>query len=199
MAEHSASTISSDPYSVISPRVSASISTTYEELPDGIEGTFRSLDAMAECVRGEIPPDYSGYLDPAIKSFAGQLTKQARGNDRGEMAALYDFVAHRIVYIEHPPNEQVCQDAMRTIQIGSGDCVSKSVLLATLLLARGIPARFVAQYTGDSDQYSHVYVEGQTRAGEWLALDPVASDKPIGWTQPLPGDGFETTWPIFKG
>ena len=180
------------------PRPAASISTTYEELPDGIDGTFRSLDAMAECVRGEIPPDYSGYLDPAIKSFADQLTKQARGNDRGEMEGLFDFVAHRIVYIEHPPNEQVCQDALRTIQIGSGDCVSKSVLLATLLLARNIPARFVAQYTGDSDQYSHVYVEGQTRAGEWLALDPVASDKPVGWTQPLPADGFETTWNVFR-
>jgi|SRR5215510_122541 len=197
MAEHSAYNQAGGPYS-ITPRVSAPISTNYEELPDGVEGTFRSLDAMAECVRGEVGPDYSGFLDPKIRDFADRLTWRARGSDQDEIAALYDFVAHRITYVEHPPNEQVCQDALRTIQIGSGDCVSKSVLLATLLLARNIPARFVAQYTGDSDMYSHVYVEAQMRDGAWLALDPVASDKPIGWSQPLPADGFETTWPIFQ-
>jgi len=193
-ANQGALSTTNNPNPVI-PRPAAPISTTYETLPDGVEGTFRSLDAMAECVRGEIPPDYSGYLDPKIRDFADRLTLRAQ-SDREEIAALYDFVAHRLAYIEHPPNEQVIQDGLRTIQIGSGDCVSKSVLLATLLLARGIPARFVAQYTGDVDQYSHVYVEAQTRAGEWLALDPVASDKPMGWTQPLPADGFETTWKI---
>src|SRR5215470_1738618 len=156
MAEHSAYNQASDSYS-ITPRVSAPISTAYEELPDGVEGTFRSLDAMAQCVRGEIGPDYSGYQDMAIQQIASHLTSRASGSQRAEIDALYDFGAHRISYIEHPPNEQVCQDALRTIQIGSGDCVSKSVLLATLLLARGIPARFVAQYTGDSDMYSHVY------------------------------------------
>src|SRR5215469_14596121 len=108
MAERSAQLQASDPYS-ITPRASASISTAYEELPDGVEGTFRSLDAMAECVRGEVPPDYSGYLDPVIREFADRLTWRARGNDREEMAALYDYTARSLPYIEHPPNQQVVQ------------------------------------------------------------------------------------------
>jgi transglutaminase-like putative cysteine protease len=179
-------------------RTAASFATTYESLPDGEEGTFRSLDAMAEAVRGEVPPDFSGYTDPAVIRFADQLVGNASGDERAEMAALYDYVAHRLAYIEHPPEQQTIQDALRTIQIGSGDCVSKSVLLATLLLARDIPARFVGQYTSDSSGYSHVYVEAQLPDGNWYPLDPVASDKPMGWTQPLCDDCFETTWDLFK-
>lgn len=170
--------------------------TTYEELPDGAAGTFRSLEAMAQATRGEIPPDFSGYTDPAIQIAAESLTVNSHGLDESEASALFDFVAHSIKYIDHPPNAQVVQDALRTIQIGSGDCVSKSVLLATLLLARGIPARFVAQYPDDSQMYSHVYVEAQM-SGHWFPLDPVASDKPMGWSQPLPDGGFETMYEIF--
>lgn len=173
------------------------ITTQFEYLPDGHAGTFRALEGMAQAVRGEIGPDFSGFNDPAVQQFAAQLTRAAHGSDRDEIAALYDFTAHRIKYLEHPKDQQVIQDALRTIQIGSGDCVSLSVLLATLLLARGIPARLVAQYTGDEDQYSHVYVEAQMRDGAWFPLDPVASDKPMGWRQPLCDGCFETTQEIF--
>jgi len=168
-------------------------------LADGSAGTFQTLDAMARAVRGEIPPDYSGVEDEFNISAAHRICALSPDhNQRAQIAALFDFCVHKINYLEHPINQQVCQDARRTIEIGSGDCVSKSVLLATLLACLGYQSQFVAQCL-DGDDYSHVYCEVLLSDGTWLALDPVASDKPMGWRQPKLDGGFETSWPIFGG
>lgn len=161
-----------------------------EEYPlaDGCAGTYQALDAMAQAVRGEIPPDYSGLNDPYIINFAQKL---------GSVRAMFDYAAHRVAYIHHPPHAQVVQDARRTIEIGSGDCVSKSVLLASLLASQGYQPYFIAQYPSDNTGFSHVYVAMIDEQGQELRLDPVASDKPMGWSQSLPMGGFELEWHIF--
>jgi transglutaminase-like putative cysteine protease len=168
----------------------------YRPLAEGSLGTFQSLDAMKASVLGGVPPDYSGYLDEWNRGAAEKICAGVPGqDDRAQIGALFNYVAHSIKYVPHPLNQQRVQDCRRTLEIGSGDCVSKSVCLATLLACLGHTSRFVAQCL-DSDSYSHVYVECQTVEG-WLALDCVAEDKPIGWFQPVPDGGFETTWPIF--
>lgn len=169
----------------------------YRPLAEGSSGTFESLDAMRAAVLGQIPPDYSGYLDEwnirAAEKICANVPDQ---NPRAQIAALFNYVAHTIKYLPHPIGQQRVQDCRRTLELGSGDCVSKSVCLATLLACLGHTSRFVAQCP-DGDSYSHVYVECQLADGIFLALDPVAEDKPIGWSQPLPDGGFETTCEIF--
>lgn len=163
----------------------------------GTAGTFQTLDAMARCVRGEISPDFCGYQKKEIVRFAHGLIANAKDSQQ-EIEALFNYAAKQIAYESHPIDQQVVQDACQTIQLKKGDCVSKSVLLATLLASMDYDTRFIAQYWDDAQLYSHVYVEAfDKQLMNWIALDPVASDKPIGWTQSLPDGGFETPYDIF--
>lgn len=176
------------------PAVSHSIE--YRSLPDGDGATFVTLDAMKDAVLGRIGPDYSGYRDGFVCGAAANICAKSPGlSARAQIAALFNFVTHQIKYEPHPLNQQTLQDARRTIEIGSGDCVSKSVLLATLLACLGHQPYFIAQWVS-GDEASHVYV-ALSLDGEELRLDPVASDKPMGWSQPTLDGGFELPWEIF--
>jgi transglutaminase-like putative cysteine protease len=183
-------------WSLANAAINTEPETIYLPLSDGPEGTFESLEWMARAVRGEVPPHYSGYLDDYNRWAAQKITGRLSGAiGRSEIAALFDYVSHRLKYESHPFNQQTIQDCRRTLEIGSGDCVSKSVCLATLLASFGCPVRFVAQ-SPDCREYTHVYVEAFLD-GQWVALDPVAEDQPMGWRQPLPDGGCETPWEIF--
>lgn len=171
-------------------------SIAYVLLADGSEGTYQTLDAMAVCVRGECSPHFSGCHSEEIRRKAESIVKGVPGqNADGEIKALFDFVRDKITYRKHPINQQRLQDCQRTLDAGSGDCVSKSVCLATLLAALGYEPRLVAQCL-DGEEYTHVYVEVFTDMG-WFPLDPVAEKQPMGWTQPLPETGHETIQTIF--
>jgi transglutaminase-like putative cysteine protease len=177
------------------PAVSRSYPTDYQVLSHGDGATFQTLDAMAQAVLTGLAPEYVGYQDPTINRAANQIAGFGQ-NSRNQIAALFDFAARQIRYVEHPFNVQVIQDAKRTMEIGSGDCVSLSVLLATLLASLNFHPRFVAQWP-DGQSASHVYVEVLLDGDNWLALDAVASDKPIGWRQQTLDGGFECPWEIF--
>lgn len=159
---------------------------------------------MRSAVRGEGAPDYSGYRDPWIKEFVNRILQNAhakRGSIDGAYAIFY-FVRDIIDYFDHPASEQVVQDARRTIEIGHGDCVSQSVLLATLLTAAGYCSRFAVQMSSISDGYNHVYID-LIYDDQIIALDPIADSKegrPLGspgWSQLIPDGGFETTFMVF--
>ena len=182
---------------IAAPPVSPSIE--YRPLPDGDGATFMTLDAMRDAVLGRIPPDYSGVNDPfnirAARSICAGVSNQ---DERAQIAALFDWVINNITYEPHPINQQTLQDARRTLELKRGDCVSLSVLLATLLACQGFPSRFIAQWV-DGESASHVYVEVFMPRGELLALDAVAKDQPMGWRQPTLDGGFEVPWEIFNG
>ncbi len=157
---------------------------------------------MAACVRGECPPDYSGWRDEYNQRAARQIVAGGGTWQRwDDLAALFCFVRDRIAYIEHPPDEQVVQDCRRTLEMATGDCVSKSVCLATLLACRGYRPRFVVQCL-DGAEYSHVYCD-LWADGRWIGLDPIADGKQgralgdAGWRQPIPAGGHETVCRIF--
>jgi transglutaminase-like putative cysteine protease len=168
-----------------------------EPLADGIDGTFQTLAAMRSAVLGQIPPDYSGYQDPYNAQAAASI---ARGS-ASDVAALLRYVRDSILYVDHPWNMQVVKDCKRTLESKTGDCVSKSVCLATLLAARGISSQFVAQAPNGED-HDHVYVQAFVN-GQWLSLDPTADGRDgrpfgeIGWSQKLPDGGIETPYSIF--
>jgi hypothetical protein len=182
---------------IAAPPVSHSIE--YRPLIDGDAGTFQTLDAMKDAVLGLIGPDYSGFQDPFNIEAARQIVTSASSqDDRATIAALFNWVIANITYEPHPINQQTLQDARRTLELKRGDCVSLSVLLATLLASLFYEPRFVAQWV-DGQSASHVYVETLLDDGQWLALDAVAKDQPIGWRQQTLDGGFEVAWEIFNG
>jgi transglutaminase-like putative cysteine protease len=159
---------------------------------------MQSLGAMRDAVLGQIPPDYSGYQDP----YNQQAVKRILGTRFGSVVnPLFAYVRDSILYVDHPWNMQVVKDCRRTLESRQGDCVSKSVCLATLLAARGIVSRFVAQ-APDGVNHDHVYVQALVN-NQWLALDPTADGRDgrpfgdVGWRQVLPIGGIETPYPIF--
>lgn len=161
------------------------------KLSQGRAGVFETAEMMAACVRGEIGPDYAGFESPAIKQLAATIEGEFFGLSFPE--SVFSYTQSRIRYEEHPLDTQIVQDALATIREGKADCVSMSVLIATLLASRDFPVWFVLQDTGS--EYTHVYCEALIN-GKLTALDAVSKD-PMGWRQTLPETGFETTWPIF--
>lgn len=178
---------------VAAPAVSPSIE--YRALLDGDAGTFQTLDAMRDAVLGRIGPDYSGFNDPENIKTAYRIAPDY--NSRDAIRSLFNWVIQNITYEPHPINQQTLQDARRTLELKRGDCVSLSVLLATLALCLGIRPRFVAQWV-NGEEASHVYVEVFLPNGETIALDAVAKDQPMGWRQKTLDGGFELAWEIFQ-
>lgn len=175
-------------------------SVQIEPLQEGSQGTFQTLGAMSRAVRGQIAPDFSGHSD-AYNQQAAMLIVGGPWKSKAPQA-LFNFTRDQIIYANHPWNMQVIQDCRRTLQAGSGDCVSKSVCLSTLLACWGIVSRFVAQCP-DGEGFNHVYIEYENLDGQWVALDPTGDGKDarpwfdVGDFQRLPDGGFETTYEIF--
>jgi transglutaminase-like putative cysteine protease len=172
---------------------------TYKDLSDGTAGTLQSLAAMRQAVLNGLPPEYIGYQDPSIRRHAlaiGSATQEQ------PYVALYRFVRDRIGYVDHPWSMQVVQDATRTLQYQTGDCVSKSVLLAALLASIGYTSRFVVA-AETPEGFNHVYVEMEQPDGSCLALDPTADGRDgrprgdIGWSPTLEDGGFLMSYDIF--
>lgn len=164
---------------------------TLEYLPPGQAGTWRTLELMAQAVRGEVAPDYSGWRDEQIRRKAVDVTQGMQGHDfDGEVAALFAYVRDRLRYRRDPVDTERVQDAARTLEANSGDCDDKVVLLATLLAALGGLPRFVVQ-SQDGAEFDHVYLEVfDERSNAWLALDPTADGQAglplaeVGWRNP---------------
>lgn len=186
----------SDHHLAIAAPLAVYPSVEYRPLFAGDSGTFQTLDAMRDAVSGRIPPDFSGYRDPNNIRAALHICSTSGQDSTAQIAALFNWVITNITYEPHPWNQQIVQDAQRTMQLRSGDCVSLSVLLATLLACLDYRSQFVAQWV-DGESASHVYVEAFLPDGEVIALDAVATDKPMGWRQPKLDGGFEVAWEIF--
>lgn len=176
----------------VNERITADNSSRLYKLQPNANGIYQSLEAMAACVRGEIAPDHAGFDNSKVCQKLQDILLTDWSNSP-EMA-VFNFCQDQIVFVLHPSEMQIVQDALVTIEQGSGDCVSKSVLLATLLTAACVPVWFVSQNV-DGHEFSHVYCEAVID-GQVMALD-ASANYPAGWRQPLQPTGFETTWLIF--
>lgn len=174
---------------------------TLEFLPPSTAGTWRTLELMAQAVRGERAPDYSGWRDERIRRKAVDVTQGMAGHDfDGEVAALFAFARDRIRYRRDPVDTERIQDAARTLELETGDCDDKVILLATLLASLGWLSRFVIQ-SQDGAEFDHVYLEVlDERTGQWRALDPTADGQAglplaeVGWRNPAQ---YEERYSIF--
>lgn len=162
-------------------------------LSPGRAGVFEVVETMAACVRGEVAPDFIGKDSPVIRAAGQEIEALFFGQTFPE--SVFAYCQNCIEYRQHPIDLQVIQDARQTMLLGYGDCVSLSILVATLLASRDWPCWFILQ-DPLGQEYTHVYCETLIN-GKFVALDPVGK-YPMGWRQELPEVGFETTWPIFR-
>lgn len=165
-----------------------------EPLPEGIAGTVRTLEVMAELVRKDRDSAFVGNLLRLIKGHVSR---------RGQIefvSACFFIARDSIRYMDDPEPFEKLADIQRIFEAGVGDCDEKVIALCTLLYAAGVPCRFVVQ-SYDGREFHHVYCEASVN-GEWIALDPTADGHRgtivanPGWRQPLPIAGYEAWFPI---
>ena len=105
---------------------------------------------------------------------------------RQEAEELFRFVRDDIRYLRDVDGVETLQAPDYTLRKMFGDCDDKSVLLATLLMSIGHPARFVAVGFGRPNDFDHVYVEtaiGNPRDPQnWYALETTVPDAEFGWS-----------------
>jgi hypothetical protein len=135
-----------------------------------------------------------GLVDEALRdsSIIRMATDIVRGapafDDYAEARALYEWVRGNIRFTKDPVNKEKLYPPAELLKIRAGDCDDISMLMGTLLMAVGYPARLmtVAASPGAPDQFSHVYVEGEVPAGsgQWLPMDPARYDSQFGVAPP---------------
>jgi hypothetical protein len=145
-------------------------------LMGGDPGVAQTIDQMRNLVD-------EALRDPSILRQAKDIVSNVPAfDDYSEAQALYNWVRQNIRFTKDPVNKETLYPPSELLQIRSGDCDDISMLLATLLMAIGYPARLMT-VAANGDDFSHVYVEGQIN-GQWIPLDPARSDSQFGVAPP---------------
>ena len=146
------------------------------DLPAGsVDQTRATLRLMCKLVR-------QFKTDTGIRTLAQQLTRDLQSKAfSDELRVLQNFARDRIRYVRDVRDVETVQTPVRTLEIGSGDCDDKAVLLAALLESIGFRTRF--QAVGLSGQeYSHVLAEGYDPIKRsWVPLECIVPGAEPGW------------------
>jgi hypothetical protein len=145
-------------------------------LAGGDSGVAQTIDQMRSLVNEAI-------TDPSILRTAKDIIRSVPAfDDYSEAQALYNWVRQNIRFTKDPVDKETLYPPSEMLQIRSGDCDDISMLLGTLLMAIGYPARLMT-VAANGDDFSHVYVEGQIN-GQWIPMDPARSDSQFGVAPP---------------
>jgi hypothetical protein len=145
-------------------------------LLNGDAGVAQTIDQMRSLVDDAL-------RDPSILRLAKDIVRNVPAfEDYSEAQALYNYVRSNIRFTKDPVNKETLYPPAELLQIRSGDCDDISMLLGTLLMAVGYPARLMT-VAANGDDFSHVYVEAQIN-GQWIPMDPARSDSQFGVAPP---------------
>jgi transglutaminase-like putative cysteine protease len=165
-----------------------------ELIPDGIEGVRATLKRMVRISREFLKP--KPHNKEGIESLlyvritAQRAVQHCREKDYlGEVAALHALVRDQVRYIRDHLTAETLQLPDKTLQIGSGDCDDKSILLCTLAHCIGYPSRFCAIAVNDEPDFSHVSAQILVDGCGWLNAETIPindrGDKvDLGWFPP---------------
>jgi len=133
--------------------------------------TIAEVSSITEYERVE-SQDIRDYviIDSEIKSIADRIVVIACDSNQKkcQARAMFGFVQQNFEYVSDPVSDEYYKTAKETIANGGAlDCDDSSILLATLLEAVGIPARFVFVP-------GHVYVEAYVN-DKWYPMDATCS------------------------
>lgn len=173
---------------------SGNVPVKYETLPGGFRGTDATVLRMAKAAMGKY-----GARSPKIRAAAINIIRGAgiRQKDyHAEAMALANWVKaeQNIRYIKDVYGQETLSYPEETLfNTRAGDCDDQGALLAALLGSVGIPTRF--KVIGVTPlQYSHVYLQAKPK-DRWITMDPIMSDKPVGWEVPRSRRAIEKTYP----
>jgi hypothetical protein len=146
----------------------------------GVEQTINEMRALVD----------EALRDPSIVRLATDIVRSVPAfDDYAEAQALYQWVRQNIRFTKDPVNKEKLYPPAELLKIRAGDCDDISMLLGTLLMAVGYPARLmtVAASQGSPEQFSHVYIEGEVPAGsgQWVPMDPARHDSQFGVAPPM--------------
>lgn len=145
-----------------------------KKIPDGLAGTHATVREMVRLVK-------QGTENPEVRQLAtGIISGVEEKNPAAEAAALHSWVKNRIRYTRDPVDLELLTPAEKLPGVGHGDCDDMAILLASLLRAVGIQARFSLVSNRRRGPFQHIFVEAKTGRG-WMALDPTQKDQPAGW------------------
>lgn len=146
-------------------------------IPEGDAGTRETLKIMREYARASIRNPAQVIRRKAIQLLGSLPPRQWML----EVRTLHAFVRDQIRYTKDPQGMELVQTPEATLENGVGDCDDKATLLASLLIAAGHPAQFVA-VGFDGGNFSHVLVETQI-GNRWVPLETIIPKEP-GWFPP---------------
>ena len=159
------------------------LGTLAELLAAGEAGTAQTIARMRQLVD-------EALHDPSIVRLAKDIVRNVPAFDEaGEAQAIYNWVSTHIRFTKDVVNKELLYAPTDLLKVGAGDCDDISMLMATLLMAIGYPARMVtvAANATAPDQFSHVYVEAEVPAGsgQWIAMDAARPDSMFGFEPPV--------------
>ena len=115
----------------------------------GDAGVTDTLKLMAQVAR-----QYK--INPLLRQTSARIVQGCPAkNERCEVSALQAWVSTNIRYTGDVLDYETIQTPDYTLQEGYGDCDDQSVLMATLLMAIGIPAAYCAMGVSGGP-FSHV-------------------------------------------
>jgi hypothetical protein len=130
-----------------------------------------------------------------VRNLALSIVQSCPGHGfQCEVQKLYEYVRDKVTFRRDPVDKEQVQDTWRTAKVlKTGDCDDKTTCLAGLLGAIGHKSRLVV--IGTSRQFSHVFLEVQTRRG-WLPLDPTPERYQAGQRlNGMPAEARYEIWP----
>lgn len=149
-------------------------------LPAGDQGTRVTLDRMRVLVR-------ESYCLPAVRQLAASIagmTSHAVGG--AQIDAVCRYVGDVVLFVRDPVGvEWIYHPASMLAAVARegyvhGDCDDIAVLTATMGMAVGYPARFVAVAFASDAPMSHVWAELLDSATGWTVCDPSRELQPLG-------------------
>jgi hypothetical protein len=153
-------------------------------IPSGIAGVRTTLKLMVQLARRA---KTHALIRETAKGLVGSCPEK---NLLCEVTQLQHFVRDQIRYIRDVHDVETLQTPDNTLTTRQGDCDDKASLLASLLLAIGIPAAFCALGVRGGP-YSHVMAEAilRTRKGgvQYVPCETIIKIDPATGTSIEPG------------
>jgi Transglutaminase-like superfamily len=134
----------------------------------GVSDTLRLMAQIAKQFR----------VNPVIRQTSARIVSSCPGKDElCEAGSLQSWVRANIRYTGDVHEVETLQYPDYTLQERYGDCDDQSLLLASLLMAIGIPAAYCALGTNDGP-FSHVMTIAILRTGEHVPLETTLARDP---------------------
>jgi hypothetical protein len=134
----------------------------------------RSLEDRIKVLRNLVWLPQGGLRDPLMRDLGLKVTQHCKARDADcELRAVFDFVYKNVRYTGDIATKDTFQSALRTLQMGGGDCDDMAVLCSVLAMENGYNTRWrITSNTGAS--WDHIYCMAATpkhRPTSWIALD----------------------------